>query len=317
MLQDFAVTERPTTIDQVKGNKTVVSALKTMLNNGTLPHTILLCGNAGCGKSSLAYVIKNHLKVTDENFKIVDIGKCNSIEDIRAVCDSALSSSLFSGNRIFFLDECHKLKNQTANALLKTIEAPRSDVYFIFATTEPAVVRSFGDAFWSRLTVFTLGRLTDNEITHEIIKPVCKKYNIHISYKVACCIAEKSSGCPRTALKYLYAIHNMENEDEMLFFINIEQQDASCSVDFSQLSRNILFSDFSFDTYVRVVNMIGDNSVEAIRTYLLKVCRSVLLSPKYCKSLDICSEFVEDFKDPIYDSTLFFSKIWKFFKKMS
>ena len=58
---NFAVDERPTDFSQFVGNESIVKAIKTGLENKTLPNAILLTGNSGCGKSTICNLIINNL----------------------------------------------------------------------------------------------------------------------------------------------------------------------------------------------------------------------------------------------------------------
>lgn len=311
-MTDFSISERPQTLDEFVGNNEVVSLLKNMFKNGTVPQTILLSAPAGSGKSTMASIIRKSLNVSDANFHEVDVGRCNSIEDIRTICDEVSLGSIVGGNRFYFLDEAHKLKSITANALLKTIEEPPKGVYFVFATTEIQALRKLGDAFMSRFTVLTMQLLSKEDII-SVLRPICVKYKVKLTKETAYAIAEASKGCPRVALKLLYKLACSDDPNNLSVIDSMEAPD-SVSIN---LFKDILFGSHDFTTYKKVASYITEKDTEPIRIALLNMCKGVLENPFNENSLRTAVTFVETFKEPCYDTTSFLSNLWIFFKSCS
>lgn len=125
---------RPKTLDEVIGNKHIISALKNQFDTGTLSQTIMFTGDAGQGKTTFAKIISSHL-----NAEVVEIdcGADGGIDNMREIVESVSLSSLFSQNKVFILDEVHALSKPGQSALLKTLEEPQKNVNFILLTNEP------------------------------------------------------------------------------------------------------------------------------------------------------------------------------------
>ncbi len=68
----------------------------------------------------------------------LDAASHNSVDDIRDIKVSVTTvASSATSKRVFVLDEAHMLSKAAGNALLKTLEEPPPNVYFVLATTEP------------------------------------------------------------------------------------------------------------------------------------------------------------------------------------
>lgn len=124
---------RPKTLDEVIGNEHIVKPIRKQLSTNTLSQTIMVTGQFGSGKTTIAKIIASELGA--EVFEI-DCGSDGGVDRMREVVDSAYMSSLFSVNKVFILDEVHGLSKQAQSALLKTLEESREGVYFILLTTE-------------------------------------------------------------------------------------------------------------------------------------------------------------------------------------
>lgn len=128
---------RPDTFEGVIGNDAVVQILQRQIRDGTLSQSIMITGDTGTGKTTLAHIIA---KAINAEVVEIDCGSEGGIDSIRALIDSSNYTSLFATNKVYILDEVHKLTNSGQSALLRTLEEPRSNVHFILLTNEPEKV---------------------------------------------------------------------------------------------------------------------------------------------------------------------------------
>lgn len=193
---NLAETMRPTTLDEVIGNEHIVKPLRKQLESGTLSQSLMIIGQYGSGKTTFAKIIANHLKA--EVYE-VDCGSDGGIDRIREVVDAASMSSLFSTAKVFILDEVHGLSKPSQSALLKTLEEPRPNLYFILLTTEDKKVLP---TIRSRCVTYKTKPATNAEIG-EAVRRVEEKYNLKVEAKSNYwAVIEQADG----SLRQVYAI---------------------------------------------------------------------------------------------------------------
>ena len=213
---NFATDERPTDFSQFVGNESIVKAIKTGLENTTLPNAILLTGNSGCGKSTICNLIINSLNVNkDINLHFIDCGVTKDMESFRKIVDSIKAPS-FGGtgeNVVFVLEECHKLSasKNAQESLLAILENLPSNKYVIATTTNKEMLLN---TFVSRFVEYHLKPLTEEQLYNGILVPVVKKYGIKIKKGTLQHIIEASNGNNRKALSILSSIASLPPEEQ-------------------------------------------------------------------------------------------------------
>ena len=73
---------RPKKLKDFLGNEELKKELKNLLSTDKLPHTMLFFGDVGCGKTSLARVVAQHLKATPENIVEINAASNTGIDNI-------------------------------------------------------------------------------------------------------------------------------------------------------------------------------------------------------------------------------------------
>lgn len=166
---------RPETLDDVIGNESTKKILRKQKLDGTISHSFFLSGKYGSGKSSLARVIANDL-IGNATVVEVDCGVENSADKMREISDDADFSSVWSENKVYILDEFHRLGNPAQTVLLKTLEEPPENTYFIIVTSEKAKVLP---TIQSRCLSFDVEEPTKDEV-RVAIKRFLAKYKIKL-----------------------------------------------------------------------------------------------------------------------------------------
>ena len=73
---------RPRDLDQIVGQDVAVSMLEVVIEKDCVPHFILFIGPTGCGKTTLARIVRKRLRCSRHDF-IEDAPR--KIEDVRAI----------------------------------------------------------------------------------------------------------------------------------------------------------------------------------------------------------------------------------------
>ncbi len=159
-------------INQTKlyGLTNYLSELINLYHNQILPNKILLSGQKGLGKSTLAYHLINYILSKNEdfnydnknftinpdnrsykltlnksnpNFTIIDINsekKFIDINQIRELISNLNKSSFNSKPRFVLIDNIEFLNINSVNALLKVIEEPNLNIHFILINNNKKIL---------------------------------------------------------------------------------------------------------------------------------------------------------------------------------
>lgn len=133
MAKPLAERLRPRTLDEYIGHQHLVgknAVLRNMLESGRVS-SFILWGPPGVGKTTLALIVANQLKVPFYTLSAVSSG----VKDVREVLDKAKHSGFFnSRSPILFIDEIHRFSKNQQDSLLAAVE--QGVVTLIGATTE-------------------------------------------------------------------------------------------------------------------------------------------------------------------------------------
>lgn len=165
---------RPQTFSDVVGQKSVTDTLRSQLETGKLSHAYLFTGTRGTGKTSCAKILAKAVNCENPNHgdpcglcpscRAIDEGSCmdvleidaasnNGVDSVRVLRDDAIYTPGTVKMRVYIIDEVHMLSISAFNALLKIIEEPPEDTFFVFTAQNryrllPTVL--------SRVTCYTL-----------------------------------------------------------------------------------------------------------------------------------------------------------------
>lgn len=97
------------------------------------------------------------------------------VDDMRAIQDECMKRPLVGKYKIFIMDECHSLTQQSWNSMLKILEEPPEYVIFLFATTDPQKIIG---TIMSRVQRFNFRRINSVDIANRL-KYILTKENIN------------------------------------------------------------------------------------------------------------------------------------------
>lgn len=185
--------------------------LRKMVENQTLV-SIILWGPPGVGKTTLANIIANHLKLPFKTLSAVSAG----VKDVREVINSAKGNV----NTVLFIDEIHRFNKSQQDALLGAVE--KGIITLIGATTENPSFE-VNSALISRCQVYRLKSLTKEELIgllHQAIDQdsMMAKKTIHLEETEA--LLNLSDGDARKLLNLLELVVEASGDDEEVFITN-------------------------------------------------------------------------------------------------
>ena len=152
---------KPITNTKLFGMNIFFNEIINLYNQKKMPTKILLTGKQGQGKSTLAYHIINYILSENEefnyntekkeinennksfkllqnnshpNFYLIDLlndKKFIDVAQVREMIAYTNKSTFNNNNRYILIDNVETLSNNSVNALLKIIEEPNKNVFFI------------------------------------------------------------------------------------------------------------------------------------------------------------------------------------------
>ena len=202
MAKPLAERLRPKTLDEYIGQKHLVgknAVLRNMIESGRIV-SFILWGPPGVGKTTLALIIANQLKVPFYTLSAVSSG----VKEVREVIDKAKHSGFFSSNApILFIDEIHRFSKSQQDSLLAAVE--QGVVTLIGATTEnPSfeVIRPL----LSRCQLYVLKSLDKDDLLELLDRAITQDTelrNLGIQLKETGAILRYSGGDARKLLNIL------------------------------------------------------------------------------------------------------------------
>jgi len=97
---------RPKTVDgYVFTDTNTKEQIQEWINEGSIPH-LLLHGPAGTGKTTLAKILVNQLKIDEYDFLQVNASRDNGVDFLKNKIEGFVSTMPFGDLKIVLLDEC-------------------------------------------------------------------------------------------------------------------------------------------------------------------------------------------------------------------
>ena len=205
---------RPTSIDEVYGQKHILSENKTlrkMIDKDKITSMVFF-GPPGVGKSTVASIIAK--KTKSEYIKLNAV--LSNVSEIREAIKKADKNLANSKKTILFIDEIHRFNKSQQDALLPAVE--NGTIVLIGSTTQNPYFY-LTNALLSRIMLFEFRNLEDRDIKEAILKAITDKRglgenDIAVENEAIDLIVKYSHGDVRKALTYLEAAFFVTQIDE-------------------------------------------------------------------------------------------------------
>ena len=211
---------RPQRVEDVVGQRAIVTALKNQITANRVGHAYLFTGVRGTGKTTCAKIFAKAVNCLHpvngdpcgeceickgiDNGSILDVVEMdaasnNGVDDIRDLRDETAYTPSACKYKVYIIDEVHMLSTAAFNALLKTLEEPPAHVIFILATTE---IQKVPATILSRCQRYDFTRIGPEDIARRV-EYIAGEEKLELSPDGAELIARLADGALRDALSIL------------------------------------------------------------------------------------------------------------------
>jgi DNA polymerase III gamma/tau subunit len=289
---------RPKKLSDVVGQDTAISAIRKAIAAGKFPHSTLINGPTGTGKTTLMRIIRKILKCSDQDYVEINTADFRGIDTIRSLRHNMPLQPIGGDTRVIGIDECHSLSKDGQNAILKMLEDTPDHVYFILGTTDP---HKLLPAVIGRCTEYKLRAISCDHL-EALIKSVIEKEKLCIADGILEEVAIAAEGSARKALVILDAISKEEGEEAQKLAIQVTTVNKERAY---LLASELMWPKKGWATAATLLQQMKDEEPEGIRHMVLAFARSCLVgkegkepNPRNCsRAATIINFFGTNFYD--------------------
>ena len=249
---------RPKTFDDIIGQDNLVGKkgiIRLMCDKNKL-HSLILFGPPGCGKTTIARIIKEKYKMESFSF--------NASTDSKQVLKDIADSVKIYNRAIVIIDEIHRMKKDTQDFLLPYTESGK--IIIIGLTTENPYI-AINPAIRSRCQIYKMETIKESDI-FELLKKTSSTSDMFKYVKISDEILDyivKNSGLEiRTALNMLETLSLYEGE------VTIDMAQNACGIKAMRLDSKSLNY---YDLLSALQKSIRGSDVDASLIYLAKLIK--------------------------------------------
>ena len=287
---------RPGSLKDIVGNKSIVDSLKTFKERKEgIPHSFLLVGPSGAGKTTLSRIISSEiLDCKESDLREINCSNTRGIDSAREIIVNSHYAPLEGKVKVYILNEVHKSTNEFQNAMLEILEEPPKHVYFILCTTEPEKLLK---TIHTRCTTYQTKLLNVKEMNYLLNSVLALEGVLEFPKKVIDEIVRVSEGCPRQALVTLDAVIDIMDDEEALEAVSAVTIGEAEVID---ICRGVVNNEPWKTLRVKVKNVLLTSDPEKIRYAILGYLGAILLNSD--TGNDRISALIDVFSENTYNS---------------
>ena len=192
---------RPRSFADVVGQDEIVTTVQGMIDRDHDIPNIRMIGEAGTGKTTVAYLIGAALleEFFEMNFVEYNASNERGVDTIRDVIKSSMHQPMFTSVKIIFLDESDGLTRQAQDMLRKPLEDRKSTRFILSANKD-----IFSKPIRSRCVVLEFKRVPEDAIMKRL-EWIAGQENLNLNGELEE-IAAKSDGDMRFAINELQRV---------------------------------------------------------------------------------------------------------------
>lgn len=180
---------------EIIGHEKQIESLKNSIRRGTVSHSYLFEGEEGLGKKLVAHAFSKALLcesgqdepcnvcnscIKFDSFNHPDfkaISPTNDVIPIKEIVDLVKDTSVMpfeSKRKVYIIDDCHTMRLESQNALLKTLEEPPEYITIILITSQKDKIIP---TILSRCQIIKFHSLDSSKIVNILVE----KYNLEVN----------------------------------------------------------------------------------------------------------------------------------------
>lgn len=296
MTDDLHVKYRPQVFNEVLGQDHIINSLENLFKINKMPHSFLLTGNSGVGKTTVARIIASELGCEPSNVVEIDAATHTGVDSMRLLCESLqYAGSGRSPIKVAIVDEAHMISKQGSNKLLKMVEEPPSHVYFVFATTEKSKIIN---TIQTRCHVYNFKDVSRNDL-FDLLDYVCGKEEIDLENNSLDLIVRESFGSPRRALVYLSECRACKNKKEVAEILE-SAQDSDTIIELCHL---LISPGLNWKKATKILKSLRDKNPESVRISVFNYCNSCGIKSNTFEEASRFLFIMDVFSRPIYNTS--------------